>query len=252
MKRTGNAKCGIGNDGARRVLRNPHSGFSLLEMIVATTISGMVALAVVTSMRIGLRAWEKEQQVVTELRRTTAVQDIVQFQIANYVLRQFITELPDRRQPMQFFFGESDRLVFLSAHSALQRGRGGVVAADYFCEQGDDGEYSLYLDERPAPDAESLSDYVIALESTEQGFRPLLRPFQRDRALLLWPGLRTCGFQYWRPVPLPAEWVPEWSLFTSASMPSAITLQAYGDSRKWRGVLPVPVFVRLSMAGVTR
>ncbi len=220
--------------------------------MAATAISGLVALAVMTSMRMGMRAWEKEQQVVLDLRRTTNVEDIVHLQLSNYLLRQMVVALPNQRRSMPFFFGEPNRLVFLSSYSARERGRGGMVVADYFAQQQPDRSWSLWLDERPALDSEQLGELLLDIVATPEGPASVLRPFDRSQALLLWQGLRECRFWYRRETPSAAEWVPSWSLLANPVMPSAVALELGVDGERWRGLEPVPLFVRMGIGGVGR
>ncbi len=228
------------------------AGLTLLELMAATTIAGLVALAALTSLRIGLRAWEKEQQAVVQLRRVTQVEDILHFQLSNHLLRMIVMELPDRRQQVPFFFGEEQRLVFLTSYSALQRGRGGIVVADYFAERQRDRTWKLWLEERPALDGEQLAGVVVDLLRTPEGVRPGLRPFDTRRALLLWEGLRECRFQYRDDRPELGEWVSSWSLLGRREMPSAVALQVGVEDAVWRGLEPVPLYARLGIAGAGR
>ena len=228
------------------------AGLTLLELMAATTIAGLVALAALTSLRIGLRAWEKEQQAVVQLRRVTQVEDILHFQLSNHLLRIIVMELPDRRQQVPFFFGEGQRLVFLTSYSALERGRRGIVVADYFAERQRDRTWKLWLEERPALDGEQLAGMVVDLLRTPEGVRPGLRPFDTRRALLLWEGLRECRFQYRDDRPELGEWVSSWSLLGRREMPSAVALQVGVEDAVWRGLEPVPLYARLGIAGAGR
>ncbi len=228
------------------------AGLTLLELMAATTIAGLVTLAALTSLRIGLRAWEKEQQAVVQLRRVTQVEDILHFQLSNHLLRTIVMELPDRRQQVPFFFGEEQRLVFLTSYSALERGRGGIVVADYFVERQRDRTWKLWLEERPALDGEQLAGVVVDLLRTPEGVRPGLRPFDTRRALLLWEGLRECRFQYRDDRPELGEWVSSWSLLGRREMPSAVALQVGVEDAVWRGLEPVPLYARLGIAGAGR
>ena len=227
------------------------AGLTLLELMAATTIAGLVVLAALTSLRIGLRAWEKGQQAVVQLRRVTQVEDILHFQLSNHLLRLIVMELPDRRQKMPFFFAEEHRLVFLTSYSALQRGRGGIVVADYFAQRQRDRTWKLWLEERPALDSEQLAGMVVDLLRTPEGVRPGLRPFDTKRALLLWEGLGECRFQYRHERPEPGEWVSSWSLLERTEMPSAVALQVGAEDAGWRGLEPVPLYARLRIAGAS-
>lgn len=221
-------------------------GFTLVEVMAATTIAGLVMVVAMTAARIGLRAWEKQQKAVVDLRHTSSVADIIHQQISAQVSRQVMVSLPNRRMQAPFFFAEERRLVFLTSYAARERGRGGIVAADYACEPRGDGSWNLWLDERSALDAEALAEIVEDVVSAPGGqqHRVVLRAFERSRALRLWEGLRDCRFAYWRQAPPPAEWVAEWSMLGTQRLPAAITAQLLGDA--------LPVFVRLSPEGLAR
>ena len=227
------------------------AGLTLLELMAATTIAGLVAVAALTSLRIGLQAWEKGQQAVLQLRRVTQVEDILHFQLSNHLLRTIVVELPNRRQQMPFFFAEERRLVFLTSYSALERGRGGIVVADYFAQRQRDRTWKLWLEERQALDSDQLAGVVVDLLRTPEGDQPQLRPFDTKRALLLWEGLRECRFQYRDYRPEVAEWVSFWSLLERREMPSAVALQVGAEEAMWRGLEPVPLYARLSIAGAS-
>ena len=228
------------------------AGLTLLELMAATTIAGLVAVAALTSLRIGLRAWEKGQQAVLQLRRVTQVEDILHFQLSNHLLRNIVVESPNRRQQMPFFFAEERRLVFLTSYSALERGRGGIVVADYFAQRQRDRTWTLWLEERQALDSEQLAGVVVDLLRTPEGDQPQLRPFDTERALLLWEGLRECRFQYRDERPEPAEWVSSWSLLERREMPVAVALQVDVEEAGWKGLEPVPLYARLSIGGASR
>ncbi len=232
---------------------NGHAaGLTLLELMAAVTISGLVALAALTSVRIGLQAWEKGQQAVVQLRRVTNVEDILHFQLSNHLLRPVTAVLSDSRLQMSFFFAEEHRLLFLTSYSAREHGRGGIVVADYFAEQQPDRTWKLWLEERPARNSEQLASRVVEVVRSTEGARPVLRPFEAARALLLLEGLSECRFQYRREMPAPAMWVSSWSLLAHTEMPSAVALQMRAEEARWKGLAPVPLYVRMRIAGVTR
>jgi prepilin-type N-terminal cleavage/methylation domain-containing protein len=229
------------------------SGLTLLELMTAITISGLVALAVTASLRIGVRAWEKSQGAVLELRRQANAADLLPVQLGDCVMRIVDVKLFDRRQRMPFFFGDETRLVFLSTYSAAQHGRGGMVVADYFAEQQPDRTWKLWLDEQPALDDEWLARWVVETQATSAGGeKPRLRPFDADRAMLLFQGLAECRFEYLRETPAPAEWVAPWPLLAYPYLPPAIRLQLAGGASGAARLAPTPVYARLSMGGVAR
>lgn len=225
---------------------------TLLELMVAITIGGLVSLAALFAMRIGLRAWEKGQGAALQLRRVTNVEDMLHWQISNQVPRFVTVKVSDRRLQLPFFFAEENRLVFLSSILALQRGRGGIVVADYFAEAQPDRSWKLWLAEQPALDDESLAQWVEGIEPFESSQKPVLARFPTQQALLLWQGLSECRFEYRRESPPPAEWVPAWSVLTRLDMPSAIALRLQVPEAEWKGLAPASLVVPLAINGVIR
>lgn len=233
----------------------PHAytdaGLTLLELMAAIAISGLISLGVLFAARIGMRAWEKGQHSVLQLRRVTNVEDVVQRQIADCVSNSVELNVDGRRYIVRFFFAEERRLVFLSSYSARAQGRGGLVVADYFAEQQPDGTWKLWLDERPALDDRALSTWAAGIERSASGEDQIvLRPPDSANALLLWEDLRECRFQYRRETPLPAGWVGSWPGLWRTELPSAVALEVQaGEAARFA---PVSLTVALQMNGVVR
>lgn len=188
------------------------------------------------------------------LRRQTNAADIVHLQLSGCLVRSVTVRLFDRTQRLPFFFGEENRLVFLTAYSAFNRGRGGIVVADYFAERQPDDTWKLWLDERPALDDEMLGQWVTGIETAPgSDSRAQLKPFDSAHALLLWEGLTECRFLFRQETAAAAEWVAPWSLLSHPFLPPAIALQLAADRAQVKGMEPLPVIARLiATAGVTR
>jgi len=235
-------------------------GLTLVELLVAITICGLVAGAAVTAARIGMSAWEKEQRAVSRMRRVANIEDGLQQQLSSVLVRPVSVDLANRRETMPFFFGEPRRLVMLSGYALAEGGRGGIVVADYLAERQEDGACTLWLDERRALDQQDLAARVAGLAPGERQMEAVLRPFDHGRALVLFEGLTECGFRYLPESPPGSrltnqdgvEWRNRWSTVEQRGLPAAINVHLATDPDRWEGLAPAPVFADLRLSGLTR
>jgi len=234
---------------------------TLLELLVAITISGLVAGGALFSFRIGIRAWQKSQESAVQLRRTTSIEDAIQLQLSNCVPLATEFQVGTRRIPAAFFFGEENRLLFVTSYSLRARGRGGLVTADYFAERQNDGTWTLWLDERAVLDPSSLGPWLAGIERRQDNLDyPVLRAFDKQNALALWQGLRGCSFGFRQQVAVPAgpdgypsgRWIPAWSVLAFNGLPVGVELRPRVDVSEWRGIVPTAIAVPMRGMGVSR
>jgi hypothetical protein len=222
-------------------------------LLVAITISGLVAAGVLFAFGIGIRAWRKAQDAAMQLRRTTSIEDGIQLQLSNCVPLIAEFQAGNRKLQAPFFFGEENRVVFATSYSLGERGRGGLVAADYFAERQDDGTWKLWLDERPVLDGDSLAQWFAGIERRQDNLDyPVPRAFDKQNALLLWQGLRGCSFRFRRQFPEPPAWITAWSALAFNGLPAGVELQPRVEAAEWRGIIPTAVAVEMRGMGAPR
>jgi general secretion pathway protein J len=85
-------------------------GFTLLELLVAITLLGLLLAALFGGLRLGARAWETGEARLDRATRLQVVQDFLRQRLVQAYPASVGT---DRRQPM--FEGEATRLRFVAA-----------------------------------------------------------------------------------------------------------------------------------------
>lgn len=86
-------------------------GFTLLEILVAVTLLGLLMAALFGGVRLGVRAWEASETRLDDDARLTAVQDFLRDRLTQAHETQE-SALNSQTQPS--FLGEPDRLTFVT------------------------------------------------------------------------------------------------------------------------------------------
>ncbi len=97
-----------------------NSGFTLLELLVAVTVLGVILLLAFNGLRFGARSWETERTQAERTAAARAVQDYLRQQLALAVPIRIVTATDDRL----LFSGTQRRLSFVAPMSRGQRGAG--------------------------------------------------------------------------------------------------------------------------------
>jgi general secretion pathway protein J len=94
---------------ARR--RTASAGFTLLELLIAITLLGLLMVALLGGLRLGARAWERSEERLDEVTRLQVVENFLRDRLAQtYPL---VTE--DETGPSRLMFeGQPDALRFLT------------------------------------------------------------------------------------------------------------------------------------------
>ena len=90
--------------------RRAQSGFTLVEMIVALIVVSLLVALVYGALRTGMRSWEASQEQVEKLNAMRIGWNFIHHALAN--TRQ--VNDPVAEEPGLFFYGEKDRLGFVS------------------------------------------------------------------------------------------------------------------------------------------
>lgn len=87
------------------------AGFTLVEILVAITLLGLLMAALFGGVQLGVRAWEASEERLDESSRLTTVQGFLRERLAQAYLLEELAPRADARLP---FAGEPDRLSFVT------------------------------------------------------------------------------------------------------------------------------------------
>lgn len=147
--------------------RRAAAGFTLLEVLIAITLLGVVMALLFTSLRIGIAGWDKGEKHSFEAGRMAIIQSFLREHLAGALplMDDFSHEEPEFS-----FKGTEEALQFVSVMPAAG-GRGGlrIFQVDLMKEQG--GK-SLRVTLRPFypafEEAEQTKEEVVILEKVER------------------------------------------------------------------------------------
>jgi general secretion pathway protein J len=99
--------------------RHAERGFTLLELLIATTVLAFLALLLFGGLRFGTRVWEKAETSTTETNRIRAAQLVLSDEIAG--IYPFFAGDSDPVKKVNFA-GESQRMTFFAPSKSLPGG----------------------------------------------------------------------------------------------------------------------------------
>lgn len=136
----------------------PARGFTLLELIVAMAIVGIMSAMVFSSFRLAVNSYEKSQERVVEEARRRVLQDQIRRQIGSLfplrpsfsVFSQRITSSGRQNTPEQLlysqvplFYGTSDAMTFITVAPLILHENPGLTVVRYGLAQDEFGRYYL-------------------------------------------------------------------------------------------------------------
>ncbi len=106
--------------------RSPESGVTLIEVMIAVSLVGLVSAGILTALRVGVSAMEKSNRLLEANRRVIGVQRIIEQQVAGLMpVFTFCRPAPDDPPQRRLFFqGEPASMRFVSSYSLEEAARG--------------------------------------------------------------------------------------------------------------------------------
>ena len=98
------------------------AGFTLLELIVAITLMGLVLVVLYSGLRLGLNSWDGGEQRAEETHRLRLAQEFLRRQLAQSIT---VYQINDRQEQSVVFAGRPDEIEFVAPMLA-QLGQGGL------------------------------------------------------------------------------------------------------------------------------
>ena len=202
---------------------------TLVEVLVAFTLLGLLSLGLVTALQTGVGAWRDSREAVSLDRRIANANNLLHAELAGLV--PVLAEPPHRRgiPRFPFFHGEPTEMRFVSSYSLEAGVRAGLRIVELSVISGDEGR-RLILNELPYQGPRSVG--VFALQSVPErtsfsGRRIIFTPVRaRADSLIAADRLSFCRFSYLRyprEREAPGEWIPVWD--DLQNVPVAVRLE---------------------------
>lgn len=230
--------------------RGQARGFTLLELLVATTLFALVSLTVLIGMRVGFGAWERGQRRLEMGAQEEAVQEYLSHSLASAVAYVAApadpsTELRvapkgDEKLPRQFlpFQGNRQGLRWLTTYTAAWRERSGLALVECFLAE-DGAERQLVVQEFPVRGDAILTRQMLAgvqLDPETNLPKLVYRPFvATDGARRLVSGARDVRFEFLKVTPQAVAWQPTWDPAQEKRLPAAVRIfvETASGERSW-------------------
>lgn len=194
------------------------SGMTLIEVMIAITLVGLLVMGMLFAMRITLTTLGKTNDRLIANRRITGAQRILEQQIAGLMPVSASSTPGDLGQSgfkVIFFQGESQSMRFVSAYSLRDASRGVPHILEFQVIPGAESGVRLIVNELPYTGPASAGATVTGqIPGGEFGTMTSFRPIEAGPgSFVLADKLATCHFvfQESRPAPEYQRWHDSWS-----------------------------------------
>lgn len=208
------------------------AGFTLVELLVAMTLLGLISVILVGGLRFGTRAWEVGDARAEALAKIDAVQNMMRRQIGQARIPRLVAQSADSEPS---FIGEEDRLRLVTSVPA-HLGVGGLYQVEIKVveEEGKrrlDLAWHLFRPDQP----DALDEAVGDQDTLVAGHRTLFENVEQATFAYFRAAGREPGAQ--------DEWVK--SLDEADGLPDLVSLKikfAEGSGLVWPDLVVRPLF----------
>ena len=203
---------------ARSVRRQSSArGFTLMEVLIAISLLGLLSAGIVTTLRVGLSAMERTNRRIIANRRVTGAQNALEQQLLNFipVIAETQGDLQAAPEKAPFFQGEPESMRLVSSYSLQEASRGYPRIIELQVTPGDQGKgVRLIVNEHLYTGPRSAGFFFMG-----RGFDPIantavarFRPIEiGEGSFVLADRLEFCRFLYQDTPPgMPPVWLPLW------------------------------------------
>ena len=150
------------------------AGFTLIEILIAVSLVGLLSVAMLFSIRVALNAQLKADTKLTDNRRVMGAQRALEQELNNFMPETAIFTPPEGgSQPVPFFQGQPQTMRFVSSYSLNQASRGLPQILEFLVVEGDRGGVRLIVNELPYRDAYSTGARISAIAADPEIGVPL-------------------------------------------------------------------------------
>lgn len=192
-----------------RLMRNSSEGFTLLELIISISMTGIIIVIIAGAMRLGLQAVDKGEKRIDSLERIRTSISIMDSQIQSQTPLTF----EENGEKRYYFQGDGESMQ-LSTNYSIWSGQKGYVLVKYKVETDSEGKKILTASENVMGMAES--------RSTE-----------------LFKSLDAIAFEYFQKDPTKEEgsWVEKWT--DTVNIPEKVKLQLVSGGKDFSMIIPM-------------
>lgn len=218
-----------------RLLTNPSKmrsskrqfGFTLIELLLSLSILSIIMVIILGALRIGVRAWEKGENLLAVQQRSRTVLD----QLTRQLTSASVLMSAQEEQPLVQFAGNSDTIEFTSGLALITKIQIGPVHVRYVIEIEPGGKKRLLLYEENITVEDYLSERQLRLDAD---------------ALALTGGLEDLRFEYLGDVGNGPQlnWTSSWRPEESTDLPRAVRI-TYIDGHKVQVIARIHLLDRL-------
>jgi hypothetical protein len=196
--------------------KNPESGVTLIEILIAVSLMSLLSVGMLVAMRLGFNTMDKTDTRLVRNRRVANSRAIIEseidgfiFSIANYRPK------PEEMHPLPFLQTEAQSMRFVTLYSLEDawRGRPRIAAMQVISGENNQG-VRLIVNETPYTGPDQAGLEITGIEQDPAGpqivrFAPILPGSQ---SFVLADRLAYCRFSYLEPLPVaPFQmWRPDW------------------------------------------
>ena len=190
------------------------SGVTLIELLVAVTLVGLLSTGMAIVLRVALDGSQKSQTHLTTNRRVIGVERVMREEITNLMPVSTLCG-GQAGQYALLFEGRPQSLRFVSSYSLTEAARGAPHLVEYQVIPGENGVgVRLVMNEILYGGQKWLRPLCLGMVPTPAGIQvPQFTPIQvGGYSFVLADKLASCRFEYLREgdMPLPSIWTENW------------------------------------------
>lgn len=196
--------------------RNSQSGVTLIEMLIAVSLLGLLSVGMLVAMRLGFTTMDKTDAQLVRNRRTANTRGIIEGEIAGFVysIANYHPQ-PNQTRRVPFLQMESQSMRFVTSYSIEEAWRGRLRIAALQVIPGENSRgVRLIVNETPYTGPDQAGQQIVGIQ--QQAGSPMITLYApigaSSQSFVLADKLAYCRFSWLEPLRVPPyrQWRPDW------------------------------------------